>query len=331
MTTPSPARARLAAALGELKARTGLSLAGLAAKTAFSKSSWDRYLNGRTLPPRDAVRELCRLAGEPEGRCVALWEIAEAEGSGRSGRPPEGRRPASSASSGTPALSPTPASSRSPASSRPPPPSSPPAGSPPPPASPAPSLLVPCAGGAADADADADAVHRTAAAVAVLASVCAVAVGGVAAVALLLPHGDGEPRSSLSPPPAATEPRCRGAVCEGKDPMHMKCGATPTTLAEHRTVGGAWMELRYSEECGTSWARMWGTRIGDRIEMTAVGQDGPEDPAGPVRSAEVQDAVDADSYVYTPMTAARPGSVVRACFRPTAGGEGECFDGRVVG
>ena len=306
MTTPSPERARLAAALGELKARTGLSLAGLAAKTAFSKSSWDRYLNGRTLPPRDAVQELCRLAGEPEGRCVALWEIAEAEGSGRSGRPPEGRRPAASASSGNPATSPPPA------------------------ASPAPSLLVTSAGGTADADADAGAVHRTAAAVAVLASVCAVAVGGMAAVALLLPHRDGESRSSLSPPPAATEPRCRGAVCEGKDPMHMKCAATPTTLAEHRTAGGAWMELRYSEECGTSWARMWGTRIGDRIEMTAVGQDGPEDPAGPVRSAEVQDAVDADSYVYTPMTAARPGTVVRACLRPAAGGEGECFDGRVA-
>ncbi|MFI7410880.1 DUF2690 domain-containing protein [Streptomyces sp. NPDC049627] len=312
MTTPSPERARLAAALGELKARTGLSLAGLAAKTAFSKSSWDRYLHGRTLPPRDAVRELCRLAGEPEGRCVALWEIAEAEGSGRGGRPPEARR----SPPGTPPASP------------PAPP--PPTGSPPPPAPPAPSpslLEVTSASGAAHAGA----VHRTAVAVAVLASVCALAVGGVAAVALLLPHRDGEPRSSLSPPPAAAEPRCRGAVCEGKDPMRMKCAAAPTTLAEHRTAGGALMELRYSEECGASWARMWGTRIGDRIEMAAVGRDGPEDPAGPVRSAEVQDAVDADSYVYTPMTGARPGTVVRACFRPAAGGEGECFDGRVAG
>ncbi|MEV0478601.1 helix-turn-helix domain-containing protein, partial [Streptomyces prunicolor] len=74
---------QLDSSLRELKTRTGLSLAGLAAKTPYSKSSWERYLNGKTLPPREAVEELCQLAGEPEGRCVALWEIAEAETSGR--------------------------------------------------------------------------------------------------------------------------------------------------------------------------------------------------------------------------------------------------------
>ncbi|WP_307818603.1 helix-turn-helix transcriptional regulator, partial [Streptomyces sp. MBT62] len=79
-----PARmSQLAATLRELRAATGLSMAGLAAKTPYSKSSWERYLNGRTLPPREAVEELCRLAGEPVGRCVALWEIAESEASGR--------------------------------------------------------------------------------------------------------------------------------------------------------------------------------------------------------------------------------------------------------
>ncbi|WP_369175284.1 DUF2690 domain-containing protein [Streptomyces sp. R28] len=163
---------------------------------------------------------------------------------------------------------------------------------------------------------------------AVLASVCALAIGGVAAVALLLPHRDGEPRSSLTPAPAATGPRCRGAGCEGKSPMQMRCAAEPATLATHRTAGGAWMELRYSVECGTSWARMWGTRVGDRIEMTASGRDGRE--GGGARSAEVQNTIDADSYVYTPMTAAHPGTVVRACFRPAAGGEGDCFDARVA-
>ncbi|MDC0767444.1 helix-turn-helix domain-containing protein [Streptomyces sp. HD] len=305
MTAPSPERARLADALRDLKARTGLSLVGLATKTAFSKSSWDRYLNGRTLPPREAVQDLCRLAGEPDGRCLALWEIAEAEGSGRGGRPPDGTR------------------SVSPDTSPPPP------EAPPPPPSPAPPP---------------PAVHRTATVVAVLASVCAVAVGSMAAVALLLPNRGDEPRSSVSPAPAAAAPRCRGAACEGKSPMHMKCGGSPTTLASHHTATGAWLELRYSEECGTSWARMWGTRIGDRIEMTASGHDDREgsddpnrrddpsrrdNPRGPVRSAEVQNATDADSYVYTPMTASCPGAVVRACFRPTAGGKRECVDGSV--
>jgi hypothetical protein len=109
--------------------------------------------------------------------------------------------------------------------------------------------------------------------------------------------------------------------------MHMKCDTAPATLASLRTASGVWMELRYSEECGTSWARMWGTRVGDRIDMTAGGRDGR---AGRVRSAEVEDDVDADAYVYTPMTAAHPGTVVRACFRPAAGGEGDCFDARVT-
>ncbi|MCF1598203.1 helix-turn-helix domain-containing protein [Streptomyces muensis] len=282
MTTASPERARLAAALRELKGRTGLSLAGLAAKTAFSKSSWDRYLNARTVPPRDAVQELCRLAGEPEGRCLALWEIAESEGSGRATEQ-----------------------------------------------APAPRDGMPPEGASPDRDSvDDGSVRRSATLVAVLASVCAVAVGGVAAVALLLPHRDGEPRASLSPPPATTGPRCRGEVCEGKSAMQMKCAAGPQTLAAHRTASGAWMELRYSRECGASWARMWGTHIGDRLEMSADGKGGDSGDGG-VRSAEIENGVDADNYVYTPMTAARPGTVVRACFHPAAGGGKECFDSRV--
>lgn len=331
MTAPSPERARLSAALRELKAHTGLSLAGLAAKTAFSKSSWDRYLNGRTLPPRDAVQELCRIAGRPEGRCLALWEIAESEGSGRSGP----------AAQGTPSVSPTASlakGSASPAtgSSSPPRPTATPSPTPTPGPTPAPAPAPAPApreathtgGGALAGNSGADdtAVHRGAAAVAVLASVCAVAVGGVAAVALLLPHGDGEPRSSLTPAPAATGPRCRGAVCEDKSPMQMICAAGPATLAARRTAGGAWIELRYSEECEASWARMWQTRVGDRIEMTADGRDGR---TGGPRSAQVRNAVDAEAYVYTPMTATRPGTVVRACFLPAAGGEGDCVEARV--
>lgn len=88
--TPSPERAELTAALRDLRQRTGLSLTGLEERTPFSRSSWGRYLKGDTLPPREAVRALCRLAGEPDGRCLALWEIAEAAGSGRAAHaPPE--------------------------------------------------------------------------------------------------------------------------------------------------------------------------------------------------------------------------------------------------
>ncbi|MGW1611849.1 DUF2690 domain-containing protein [Streptomyces sp. NPDC002285] len=165
-----------------------------------------------------------------------------------------------------------------------------------------------------------------------LASICAVLLGGVAAAVLLLPHPEGETGSALAPPPSAAGPRCQGAACEGRSPMRMKCAAAPVTLARHRTTTGAWLELRYSEECGTSWARMWGTRVGDRLEMSAAdrGCAGVGDGDGDVRGAEVRSDIDADAYVHTPMTAVRPGTAVRACFRPAAGGGKECFDSRAA-
>ncbi|MBI0382651.1 helix-turn-helix transcriptional regulator, partial [Streptomyces albiflaviniger] len=42
--------ARLVTDLRELKARSGLNLAELAEATAISKSSWERYLNGKQFP-----------------------------------------------------------------------------------------------------------------------------------------------------------------------------------------------------------------------------------------------------------------------------------------
>ena len=289
--TPSPERARLAAALRELRARTGLSMAALADRTSSSKSSWERYLNGKTLPPRPAVQELCRLADEPDARCLALWEIAESEWRGRATEVPEVRHAGTRPPGPHPKQRPEPVSRPEPE-----PPSAP--------------------------------GHRGMAAVAVLASVCAVAVGGVTVGLFLLPRESAEPRAYALSSSAAAGPHCRGAACEGKSPIRMVCAAGPDSVASHHTATGAWMELRHSKECGASWARMWGTRIGDRIEMTTVdGRKSRSSHSG--RSAEVENDVDAESYVYTLMTATRPGTVVRACFRPAAGGEKECFDGRV--
>jgi transcriptional regulator with XRE-family HTH domain len=85
-----PECVRLAETLRELRAATGLSLAGLAARTPYSKSSWERYLNGRTVPPRQAVEQLCELAGKSPQRPLALWELAEAAWSGRAGQGKQG-------------------------------------------------------------------------------------------------------------------------------------------------------------------------------------------------------------------------------------------------
>ncbi|WP_406007448.1 XRE family transcriptional regulator [Streptomyces sp. NBC_00637] len=282
---PSPGGERLAAALRESRRRTGLSLAALAAKTAYSKSSWERYLNGRTLPPRPAVEELCRLAGEPDGRCLALWEIAKSENSG----PKEPARPHRTA---PPPLVPEPSPAPGPALA------------PAPPSEPAPEAFPPSG-------------HRGVTAVAVLATVSALVFGAVVLTLLLLPHPDEGARPSASAPASATGPTCRDTACEGKDPAVTKCGAEPATLSEHLSSTGASIQLRYSRVCGTSWVRMWGARIGDGVELRG-------------RVVRVRNRAEADTYIHTPMTATRPGTVVRACFLPAqAGGGQECFEARV--
>ncbi|MFF9497963.1 helix-turn-helix domain-containing protein [Streptomyces flaveolus] len=90
MTGLAPECQALTEGLNGIRARTGLSLAALAARTPYSKSSWERYLNGKKPVPRQAVEMLCAIAGEPAGRLLALWELADAEWSGRAGsaRPP---------------------------------------------------------------------------------------------------------------------------------------------------------------------------------------------------------------------------------------------------
>ncbi|MDQ0599492.1 transcriptional regulator with XRE-family HTH domain [Streptomyces canus] len=65
--------------LRRLKDRTGLSLASLGARTAYSKSSWHRYLNATQPPPRQAVTALCRLVGLADAdveRVKVRWELA---------------------------------------------------------------------------------------------------------------------------------------------------------------------------------------------------------------------------------------------------------------
>ncbi|MEU6377692.1 helix-turn-helix transcriptional regulator [Streptomyces sp. NPDC046909] len=65
--------------LRRIKDRTNLSLASLGARTAYSKSSWHRYLNAGQPPPRQAVVALCGIAGLAETdieRVRVRWELA---------------------------------------------------------------------------------------------------------------------------------------------------------------------------------------------------------------------------------------------------------------
>ncbi|AGP51674.1 hypothetical protein M271_00175 [Streptomyces rapamycinicus NRRL 5491] len=68
---------QLVVQLRRLKDRSGLSLASLEAKTGYSRSSWERYLNGKALPPRHAVEELARVTVVEPTRLLVLYEVAE--------------------------------------------------------------------------------------------------------------------------------------------------------------------------------------------------------------------------------------------------------------
>lgn len=67
---------RLVVGLRRLKDHDGLSMRRLAAKTGYSAKSWERYLGGRSLPPRAAVEALARVVGENPARLLALHEVA---------------------------------------------------------------------------------------------------------------------------------------------------------------------------------------------------------------------------------------------------------------
>ncbi|MEU9500206.1 DUF2690 domain-containing protein [Streptomyces sp. NPDC048196] len=281
---------RLAAGMRELRGRTGLSLAALAARTPYSKSSWERYLNGKKLPPRDAVEALCRLAGEPAGRLLALWELADAAWSGRAA--PAAAR-AEAAATRAAAVAPGPTAEAHPVLPQPPPQPE----QPPPPRR-----------------------HRRVVAVAAGAG-----AGGLAlAVAVTFLAGEragearGGPAASAAPSSSAVT-GCRGRSCDGKDPHSMFCGGEGMvdTVVEATTARGEHVQVRYGTACAAAWGRLAGGRIGDRIEVTA--------PGALPRSVRVRDRFDAEGYLVTPMAAARGPRGIRLCLYPAGGGPRECF------
>ncbi len=73
-----PRARQLVAQMRRLKDHSGLSLTQLAAKTGYSRSSWERYLGGRLLPPEAAVEQLAHTAGADPARLLALREVAAA-------------------------------------------------------------------------------------------------------------------------------------------------------------------------------------------------------------------------------------------------------------
>ncbi|CAL9333066.1 hypothetical protein SUDANB58_00110 [Streptomyces sp. enrichment culture] len=279
--TLSPECLRFVTRLRELKDRAGVSLTVLAQRTAYSKSSWDRCLNGRALPPRQAVETLCRLAGQPPGQLLALWELAELTWSGRasSGGTPAGGTPASGTSARAPKR----------------------AGRPPARTAPAPYPPAPVA----RRDARRLYSSRTVALTAVL----------VAAVTLPLSWwlaGSAGGRTAPGPAVAVSTARtlCTGRACHGENPVAAWCVNGSKVVAGKRTDSGVRFEIRHRPACRTAWGRMWFSRPGDRLVVTLGDERFVVTDDDPARTG---------GYHTTPMLTTDVPRRVSACYLPRQG------------
>lgn len=63
--------------LRRLVDRSGLNINAVADRTGYSKTSWERYLNGRLLAPRGAVVALAEVTDTPQHHLMTMWELAE--------------------------------------------------------------------------------------------------------------------------------------------------------------------------------------------------------------------------------------------------------------
>ncbi|OSC64003.1 hypothetical protein B5181_21300, partial [Streptomyces sp. 4F] len=63
--------------LRRLVDRSELSIASVADATGYSKTSWERYLNGRLLAPKGAIVALAEVTGTNPVHLTTMWELAE--------------------------------------------------------------------------------------------------------------------------------------------------------------------------------------------------------------------------------------------------------------
>ncbi|MER6439113.1 peptidoglycan-binding protein [Streptomyces sp. NPDC001185] len=88
-----PCARQLIEQLRRLKDHSELTMRQLAAKTGYSARSWERYLGGTTLPPREAVEALARITGADPVPLFALHEVAAATWGSRRAGPAAPPRP----------------------------------------------------------------------------------------------------------------------------------------------------------------------------------------------------------------------------------------------
>lgn len=221
----------------------GLSVAALADRTGYSRTSWERYLNGRLLAPEGAVVALAEVTGTSPVHLTTMGELAERAWSRAESRHDrtmdQTRITRARGGTGTTTVDAPPVA---------PPPAEPPAGRR--------RVLLFLAG--------------------------AVAVLLVLGTLFLLTGrdgGGGAPEAAKSPSPSATSAvdlppgvKCVGIGCAGKDAEAMGCGGDLVTTARSTTVGTTTLEVRYSRTCGAAWGRITGAAPGDRVRVAADGE-----------------------------------------------------------
>lgn len=323
-----------ASQLRRLVDRSRLSIAAVADRTGYSKTSWERYLNGRLLAPRGAIVALAEVTGTNTGHLTTMWELAERAWSRSEMRhdmtmeairisqaraalgefgpaqavAPGGRTAASADPSGPSGRDPggrgpsgwDPSGREQPQRPAPYVPTQSGPGHPAPPTAPLSAAPSP--------DHQGDGKRKVTMFFAGLVGALLV----IAAAVLLTDLGgdgtDGKP--AAKPPsaaPATSSPqlpagvKCSGKDCTGKDPEGMGCGGELAKTVSSATVGKAFIEVRYSKTCQAAWARITRAVPGDAVQISAAGKGAQNE------------LVNADNDAYTPMTAVAAPAEAKAC------------------
>ncbi|TDT98395.1 helix-turn-helix protein [Streptomyces sp. 846.5] len=291
--TPSEC-ARLGAELHLLRERSGLTLSALAAKSPYSRSSWQRYLAGQALPPWPAVQTLCGLADEPEPRLRALWELADSAWSRRTATH---ATPSDQSTPSVPSSVPSVLSVPSAPSTEPDRPESPP-------------VTDVRTGMPTGEPSPRRARKRWAIGVASGAvAVLAYTALAVSAAADRAPSGQSMVGFHVG---------CTGTACNGLDPGTTLCGVEPQTLLHVQTATGVGLEIRYNPLCQAAWARVWNAATDDTLTFSTPGQ--------PSQSTTVSHPSNIDPFSYTPLVAVAGKSLpLKACVTISPGKVVECY------
>jgi len=265
-----------------LRGESGLSFGRLADKTHYSRSSWERFLNGKQLPTAVALEEFAAvmqadvdfLLGLLE-RAVEAGDSAEAEEPTEAGEPTQAGEPAEPES---------------------------------PPTLPDSPLAVTRDWKPGVRRAGLVTVGAVAGSLVTAFAFGAGVIGGAA-------DNSRSPSSSGSSSTAASAanlsqqsrqnppPGCSEDTCLRRDPQAMDCQWDATTARE-TWLRGMHIELRYSAACGSVWGRVESGAVGDSVTI--------KDKYGLELSATIR--VDRDTYTsMLAVTSEAPPSTVTVC------------------